>query len=211
MAATGVTCYTCHRGNHIPQQVWFTAPPQDLKSNFIGDLAGQNQPAASVGLASLPYDPFTPYLLQDLPIRVYGPTALPTGNRMSIKQAEHTYALMEHMSSGLGVNCTFCHNTQAFGEWKGSTPQRVTAWYGIRMVRDINNAHIVPLTDTFPPNRKGPTGDVAKVYCATCHQGLNKPLYGAQMAKDYPELQGPVVPSAAPAAAAEPGTAVSGG
>ena len=31
-------------------------------------------------------------------------------------------------------------------------------------------------------------GDVAKVNCATCHQGAWKPLYGAQMAKGHPEL-----------------------
>ncbi len=215
VAATGVTCWTCHRGNHIPQQVWFTAPPQDNGSNFIGDLAGQNQPAESVGLASLPYDPFTPFLLQDLPIRVYGTTALPTGNRSSTKQAEFTYALMEHMSTGLGVNCTYCHNTQSFGSWEGSTPQRVTAWHGIQMSRWLNNEHMVPLTDTFPASRKGPTGDVAKVYCGTCHQGAYKPVYGAQMAKDYPELLAPVAatvaaatPDAAPAstdaAASEP-------
>ena len=29
------------------------------------------------------------------------------------------------------------------------------------------------------------TGDVAKVGCATCHQGLNKPMNGAQMLKDF--------------------------
>jgi photosynthetic reaction center cytochrome c subunit len=190
VAATGVTCYTCHRGNHIPQQIWFQAPPQDNGSNFIGDLAGQNQAAPSVGLASLPYDPFTPYLLNDLPIRVNGPTALPTGNRKSTKQAEFTYALMTHMSTSLGVNCTYCHNTNAFADWTQAPPQRVTAWHGIRMARDINNNHIVPLTDVFPPNRKGPLGDLAKVNCATCHQGAYKPLYGAQMAKDYPELLG---------------------
>lgn len=201
VADTGVTCYTCHRGNHIPQQVWSTAPPQDLKANFIGDLAGQNQPAKSVGLASLPYDPFTPYLLNDLPIRVNGPTALPTGNRQSIKQAEHTYALMEHMSTGLGVNCTYCHNTRAFGEWQGSSPQRVTAWHGIRMAREINTKHIVPLSDVFPANRKGPLGDVLKANCATCHQGAYKPLYGAKMAKDYPELLGAA--GAAPVAATD--------
>lgn len=190
VAGTGVTCYTCHRGQHIPQQVWFTVPPQDLKSNFIGDLAGQNQPARSVGLASLPYDPFTPYLLQDQPIRVNGPTALPTGNRSSTKQAEFTYGLMEHMSSALGVNCTYCHNTRSFADWSGSSPQRVTAWHGIRMARELNNRHLLPLTDTFPAARKGPTGDVAKVNCGTCHQGAYKPLYGAAMAKDYPELLG---------------------
>jgi photosynthetic reaction center cytochrome c subunit len=42
-----------------------------------------------------------------------------------------------------------------------------------------------PLTKAFPANRLGVTGDVAKVGCATCHQGVNKPLYGANMLKDY--------------------------
>jgi photosynthetic reaction center cytochrome c subunit len=204
VAETGVTCYTCHRGNNIPQQVWFTAPAQQNGSNFIGDLAQQNQPSPVVGLASLPYDPFTPYLLNDLPIRVNGETALPTGNRQSIKQAEFTYSLMDHMSTSLGVNCTYCHNTRNFATWDGSSTQRVTAWHGIRMARELNQKHMVPLTDTFPANRKGPTGDVAKVNCSTCHQGAYKPLYGAKMAKDYPELLGPIVPAPAADAASAP-------
>jgi len=33
-------------------------------------------------------------------------------------------------------------------------------------------------------------GDVAKVNCATCHQGVFKPLYGEKMTGKYPELQG---------------------
>jgi photosynthetic reaction center cytochrome c subunit len=199
VAETGVTCYTCHRGNNIPKEVWFTAAPQKNGSNFIGDLAEQNQAAPSVGLASLPYDPFTPFLLNDMPIRVAGGTSLPTGNRQSIKQTEWTYSLMEHMSLSLGVNCTYCHNSRSFGDWSQSSPQRTTAYHGIRMAREINTAHMVPLTATFPTARKGPTGDVAKVSCATCHQGAYKPLYGAKMAKDYPELQ-----SAAPAVAPLP-------
>ena len=96
-----------------------------------------------------------------------------------------------HMSDGLGVNCTFCHNSRNFGDWQNSTPQRVTAWHGIRMVRDLNNAYMEGLTETFPQERLGPTGDVAKVNCATCHQGAYKPLNGAPMVKDYPELAGP--------------------
>ncbi|MDV7400505.1 photosynthetic reaction center cytochrome c subunit family protein, partial [Arthrospira platensis SPKY1] len=74
---TGVTCYTCHRGQPVPSQVWFQAPPQDKRSDFIGNLNAQNQPARSVGLASLPYDPFTSYLLGDTDIRVHGPKPLP--------------------------------------------------------------------------------------------------------------------------------------
>jgi photosynthetic reaction center cytochrome c subunit len=52
----------------------------------------------------------------------------------------------------------------------------------------VNNEYMVPLTEVFPVERKGPGGDVAKVSCATCHQGAYKPLYGFPMLKDYPEL-----------------------
>jgi photosynthetic reaction center cytochrome c subunit len=88
------------------------------------------------------------------------------------------------------VNCTYCHNTRSFAAWDASTPQRATAWYGIRMVRALNDNYLDPLASTFPANRHGPEGDGPKLNCATCHQGAFKPLYGAAMAKDYPELQG---------------------
>jgi photosynthetic reaction center cytochrome c subunit len=32
------------------------------------------------------------------------------------------------------------------------------------------------------------SGDTAKVNCATCHNGIYKPLFGAGMAKDFPDL-----------------------
>jgi photosynthetic reaction center cytochrome c subunit len=190
VAETGVTCYTCHRGNPVPQQVWFTLPDQNKGADFIGDLAGQNTPGKLVNLSSLPTDPLTPYLLDDKPIRVNGTTALPTGNRQSMKQAEWTYGLMTHMSNSLGVNCTYCHNSRSFSSWENSPPQRVTAYYGIRMARDLNNAYMLPLTETFPDNRKGAKADVAKISCATCHQGAYKPLYGYSMLKSHPELAG---------------------
>jgi photosynthetic reaction center cytochrome c subunit len=100
--------------------------------------------------------------------------------------------LMMHMSDALGVNCTYCHNSRSFYSWDQSAPQRTTAWYAIRHVRELNNDWVVPLTDILPASRKGPLGDVYKVYCTTCHQGAYKPLYGAPMAKDYPSLQGPI-------------------
>jgi len=205
---TGVTCYTCHRGNPVPAQVWYAPAGRKYAENSVmGDLAGQNIGALSVGYSSLPNDPFTPYLLQDLPIRVNGNEALKfTGmkaNLSSTKQAEHTYGLMVHMANSLGVNCTFCHNTQAFQSWKDAPPQRTTAYYGIRMARDLNVAYMEPLTATFPANRKGVKGDVAKVNCSTCHQGVNKPLLGAQMAKNHPELLAPYVADGLPAPLAE--------
>ncbi|MCU0762993.1 MAG: photosynthetic reaction center cytochrome PufC [Hydrogenophaga sp.] len=208
VAETGVTCYTCHRGQPVPKEIWFTADSQPQGSNFIGDKAGQNTPAKTVGLASLPYDPFTPYLLGDEPIRVGAPKALPVSGKPgeTIARTEKTYALMTHMSASLGVNCTYCHNTQNFSKWEGGPPQRVTAYHGIRMARDLNLAYMEPLTDTFPTNRKGELGDVAKLNCATCHQGAYKPLFGAPMAKDHPELLAlraavaATAPAAAPAA-----------
>ena len=197
VAETGVTCYTCHRGQPVPAQVWFTSPEQKQARSMVGNKAGQNTPAPAVAYASLPYDPFTPFLLQASDIRQNGTTALQTGNRHSIKQTEHTYGLMMHMSDSLGVNCTYCHNTRAFSSWELSTPQRTTAWYGIRLARDLNNAYMEPLTPVFPPNRLGETGDVAKVNCGTCHQGAYKPLYGANMLKDHPSLSGKAAGAAA--------------
>ena len=210
VADTGVTCYTCHRGKNVPPHVWF-APPEDIHAGgMVGNKAGQNSPQGSVALASLPYDPFTTYLSQANEIRVIGGTALPTGNRQSTKQAEGTYGLMMHMSQALGVNCTYCHNSRSFAEWEGSPPQRGSAWYGIRMTRDLNTQYLEPLTGVFPAYRLGPTGDVPKVNCTTCHQGAFKPMYGAPHLKNHPALAGVrAAVASADAASAAPGATAS--
>jgi len=189
---TGVTCYTCHRGQVVPSQYWTKNPDALEDGRRVGYTAGQNKAAPNVGLTSLPADPFSALLTGESQpeIRVQATSALPGTHEASIKTTEWTYALMVHMSSGLGVNCTYCHNSRSFGVWPASTPARATAWHGIRMVRDLNDNYLTPLGDVFPANRKGPLGDVFKINCATCHQGVNKPLYGAQMAADYPSLIG---------------------
>ncbi len=201
VANTGVTCYTCHRGNPVPKNVWYKPEASKFSTSLLGNRAGQNAPAPSVGLASLPNDPFTPFLEEEQNIRVAATTALPAGDRSSIKQTEWTYGLMMHMSTSLGVNCTYCHNSRAFSAWDQSSPQRGVAWYGIRMVRDINRNYINPLTPLYATvqGRKGPAGDIAKANCATCHQGAFKPLYGKSMLSDYPELAGPAPAKAASA------------
>jgi photosynthetic reaction center cytochrome c subunit len=187
---TGVTCYTCHAGNPVPKNIWFTDPrAAAAPKSFTGyNAGGQNRANPSVGLTSMTADPYSPLLMEKGVIRVAGKTALPTGNTTPIQSAEATYALMIHMSEGLGVNCTFCHNTRAFSSWSTSTPQRVTAWHGIQMVRDLNVTYLNPLKPVYPTDRLGKLGDAPKGFCTTCHQGLNKPLNGAQMMKDYPEL-----------------------
>jgi len=192
VAQTGVTCYTCHRGNPVPQNIWFKndGPPQAL--GMASSRAGQNLASPSVGMTSLPYDPFTTLFAKDAQIRVQSQSVLRVKNPGdSVKLTEKTYGLMVHMSEGLGVNCTFCHNSRNFSSWPESRPQRVTSWHGIKMVSDLNATYLDSLQKVFPANRLGPQGDVAKVNCATCHNGVNKPLYGVSMVKDYPELKLP--------------------
>lgn len=189
---TGVTCYTCHRGQAVPANVWSINPGPKQAGGFAASRNGQNLGGLAVpAYASLPYDPFTTLLASNANIRVVATTALPGGTGSSIQATEKTYALMMHMSDGLGVNCTFCHNSRQFSSWEESRPQRVTAWHGIRMVSEANTTYMDSLASVFPANRKGPQGDVLKVNCATCHNGVNKPLYGFSMAKEYPELSVP--------------------
>lgn len=191
VVGTGVTCYTCHRGNPVPANVWFADPGRAHFNGLVQAYSSMAQANPSVGYSSLPSDVFTPFLQEDNSIRVEAKSDLPGGDYSSIKQTEWTYGLMFHFSSSLGVNCTYCHNSRQFADWSQSTPQRSTAWYGIRMVRDLNNEYLASLHGVFPEPRLGPTGDVAKVNCATCHQGVYKPLYGVSMLKDYPELATP--------------------
>lgn len=185
VANTGVTCYTCHRGNPVPASIWFSEPGGDT-------IAGQNHPSVVTGSTSLPADPYTAFLASNegtKSIRVVGTTALPEGNRASIKQTEYTYGLMMSISEALGVNCVYCHNSRSFMSWDQSSPRRGLAYQGIQMVRNLNMTYLEPLKPVFPANRLGPHGQVPQVACATCHQGAPKPLMGANLVKTFPELQ----------------------
>lgn len=190
VADTGVTCYTCHAGKPVPENIWFTDASEVGASNFAGNRNGQNIAAPSAGYSSLPGDPFTALLTQqDGPsIRVLSTDWAPGSGEASIMDTENTYALMMHMSGALGVNCTYCHNSNNFAGWDTGRTQRVTAWHGINMVQYLNEEYLIPLGPKYPENRLGPLGDAPKAYCSTCHAGLPKPLGGAKMAADYPGL-----------------------
>ncbi len=199
---TGVTCYTCHRGEHVPAYSWTNIPPAPRSGpgSLIGNDFAQNKAVPSIGLTSLPYEPYSALLEGKQAIRVAGAQALPVAtHKVSIQATERTYALMVHFSEALGVNCTYCHNTNSFATW--DMPARVTAWHGIQMTRALNVDYINPLTPAFPKERLGPLGDPAKVFCATCHQGQNKPLGGAAMASKYVGLM--AAPPALPPPVAE--------
>lgn len=206
---TGVTCYTCHRGNAVPANVWAVAQATPDSTTIRGNKRGQNTPDPNVGYASLPSDPFVAYFQGKGDIRVASDQALPSPNHVvSIKDAEKSYGLMMHVSSALGVNCTYCHNSQSFRAWNLSRAQRGTAYYGIRMVRDVNENYITSLRSVFPANRKGPHGDPYKVNCTTCHQGVAKPLGGVSMIAQAPSLKGPPMVTAAPVGGPAAATAV---
>jgi photosynthetic reaction center cytochrome c subunit len=207
--ATGVTCYTCHRGQPVPANIWFDQPPDTHLT--LGNRVNQNQPAASVGYSSLPTNSLRYFLAGDDEVRIQSTVPLTDDtNRASIKQAEWTYGLMMYISGSLGVNCTHCHNTRSMGVWDMSPPQRAQAWHGIRLTRELNKSFLEPLLSTFPANRLGPTGDAPKAGCATCHAGAYRPLLGVSMLKDYQALaeakpQPTKTPDAPPAVTADGG------
>jgi photosynthetic reaction center cytochrome c subunit len=190
VAETGVVCFTCHRGNPVPAFVWYDNNVWPHAGGFSATNDGMGHPNSVNGSTGLSQDPFTPLLEKAGEIRVQATEALPKGTGASIQSTEQTYALMIAISNSLGVNCTFCHSTREFGQWSESTPQRVVAWHGIQMVRELNDKYLDPLKDVLPANRLGPLGDAPKLYCATCHQGASKPLLGVSLAKDWPELGG---------------------
>ena len=163
VANTGVTCYTCHVGKPLPNGLWFYASQNDYLRHYL-DRDGARVITRAVEPSN--------------------------ANRSSVKQTEWTYALMISQSKSLGVNCTYCHNSRAFSSWEEAPPARVTAFHGIQMMRDLNTNFLAPLTPIYPAVRLGPMGDAPKAQCVTCHNGAYKPLYGAQMARDYPAMWG---------------------
>jgi photosynthetic reaction center cytochrome c subunit len=188
VAQTGVTCYTCHRGQPVPANIWFNEPSRE--SGFAATNYGFGHPDKFNGSTAMSTDPFPDLLNASGAIRVQATQALPTSHKSTVQATEKTYSLMMAISNSLGVNCTFCHNSREFGQWSESTPARVVAWHGLQMTQDLNEKYLMALQQEWPANRLGPDGDGPKLYCATCHQGAQKPLLGVSLAKDWPELDG---------------------
>lgn len=198
VGGNGVNCYTCHRGNNVPEYLWFSQGESGYGNKpFAGWRDGQNRPDPAVAYATLPSDPITGYMtssdnpsvrLASMPLD--GPDK---GEPLKgIKTAEYSYGLMMNWSTSLGVNCTYCHNTASFDNWEQSTPARITAHHGLKMVQALNQDYLIPLGPEYPENRLGEElGDAPKAYCKTCHQGANKPLGGADAISAYPSLASP--------------------
>lgn len=189
----GVTCYTCHRGQAVPDNVWFRISP--VNDSVEGWAANQNRVTMQSQYTSLPSDALEKYLLDGEEIAVHDLESRVSGvpgqdGYASIQATERTYSLMNYVSNSLGVNCLFCHNSRAFYSASGQiTPQWATATLGIQMVLDLNNIYLAPLDGILPEHRLGPVyADAPKAACATCHAGYQQPLQGTNVIKDWPEL-----------------------
>lgn len=191
-AEVGVTCYTCHRGEVVPSEIWYKITP--VSPTFAGWSANQNRATALSQSTSLPSDALEHFLLDygiisvhDLDSRVAGSPA--EGELPSIQDAERTYSLMNYIDNSLGVNCVFCHNSRAFYDVGQATPQWATAQLGIAMVQELIESYLLPLEGILPEDRLGPVhGDVPKAACKTCHKGYQQPMQGLNVIADWPEL-----------------------
>ena len=190
-AGGGVNCYTCHRGQNVPNGIWFDITP--VNEAVAGWGAVQNRATAVSGSTSLPSDALQAYLADYNPIAVHDleprVAGTPGFEVASIQDTERTYSLMNYFSNSLAVNCTYCHNTRAFYDYDQVTPQHGTAQLGIAMVQELNLDYLLPLQDVYPEVRLGPVhGDAPKLACMTCHQNARRPLGGMDMISDWPEL-----------------------
>ena len=188
VAPSGVTCYTCHRGQNVPPRTWYDQNPPS-GDQFIGKPRPWHVEAKTIR-QFFPDVPLSKYLKEEhanARIQSSDPLVSRTGRPEVAREqdAEDMYLFMMQVSNSLGVNCTYCHNSRAFRDWSQSTPYRWIAYWGIRMTRDINTNYIQPLASVFPANRKGPLGDPAKAECGTCHIGNNKPLGGYKLLEHY--------------------------
>ncbi|MBK44894.1 MAG: photosynthetic reaction center cytochrome c subunit [Roseovarius sp.] len=188
----GVTCYTCHRGQPVPSDIWFRISP--VNESAEGWSANQNRVTVQSQFTSLPSDALEKYLLDGETIGVHDLESRVAGvpgqdGYPGIQQAERTYSLMNYVSNSLGVNCVFCHNSRAFYDGAQVTPQWATESLGIQMVLALNNDWLVPLEGLLPENRLGPVhADAPKAACKTCHKGYQQPLQGTNVIADWPEL-----------------------
>ncbi|MDJ0995140.1 MAG: photosynthetic reaction center cytochrome PufC [Dinoroseobacter sp.] len=188
-AEVGVNCYTCHRGQNVPSEIWFQIHP--VNESTGGWASVQNRTTSQSQFTSLPSDALYSYLLNyeqiavhDLDSRVDTQPGDPTW-----QDTERTFSLMNYFSNSLGRNCVFCHNSRAFYDPAQHTPQWGTAMLGISMVQELNNDWLVPLKDVYPAERLGPIhADAPKAACKTCHKGYQRPLQGLNVIANWPEL-----------------------
>ena len=198
---TGVTCYTCHRGQPVPAEVWW--PRVMPKARPLIDKSEPWLEGAPTVTRFFPNAGFDEYYLQDNPVAVVSKTALRSNDVSSSVVAARIYEMMMQMSLQIGVNCGYCHASRAFQDWNQSTPMRWVGYYSLRLIRDLNRNYLLPLAQVIPQqrelvhptpvpvipaNERGQQPGNALLTCETCHYRLTNPMNGVNMVKDYPGL-----------------------
>ena len=201
VAPSGVTCFSCHRGQPMPAEVWFPTPYPP--PNGIFEREEQWHEDAQTVRGFFPDAGYSIYALQQTPAHGQSYTALPSNEVPQEIVVKRLYEYMMQMSDGIGVNCGYCHNSRNFADWTESTPARWTGYSGLQMTRDINRNFILAVAATLPQTRDVPgemrpplvplrdTGTRVGnglALCATCHYGHPKPLDGQDVLRDYPAL-----------------------
>ena len=105
----GVNCYTCHRGQNVPSDIWFNVTP--VVEVMEGWGAVQNRATRLSQSTSLPSNALEVYLtdpdsmvnVHDLESRVAGVPGISDGVQ-TIQKTEMTSSLMNYFSNSLGVN-----------------------------------------------------------------------------------------------------------
>lgn len=199
----GVTCYTCHRGQPVPAEVWWPRLSKPERT-FVDHSEHWNEAGDTVS-TFFPTESFAEYYLQDHPIAAQSVTAARTNDVAAQIVVKRIYEMMMQMSLEVGVNCGYCHNSRALEDWSQSTPMRWTGYYALRLIRDLNKNYLLPLAQVIPQQRTlahptampvipsyqtGQQPGNALLTCGTCHYRLPKPMNGANMVKDYPGLVG---------------------
>jgi photosynthetic reaction center cytochrome c subunit len=158
VGGAGVNCYTCHRGEPVPSEIWFNITP--VNDNAAGWSANQNRATSISQSTSLPSDALEKYLAD----YNYFSNSLNVNctfchnSRAFYELEESTPQLLQ---SQLGIGLVQEINLDYLPEIEGILPQE-----------RLGSIH----------------GDVPKVGCKTCHKGYSKPLDGTDMISDWPEL-----------------------
>ena len=203
---SGMTCYTCHRGQPVPAEVWWPRPAAPVRAiHKTGAILGMKPRTPS--RPSSPTTGYAEYYLQDNPVAAQSTTAMRTHDVADVIVPTRIYEMMMQYSLSIGVNCGYCHlNTSVFEDWSQSTPMR---WTGLlRLALDprpqpqlsaaAGPGHPSAAHPGSLDGHAGHSGDHqsgqqpgnALLTCATCHYRLPQPLNGANMVKDYPGLVG---------------------
>jgi len=152
---SGVTCFTCHRGQAVPSDVWSLRRPAPERP-MVARRDDWNEAAETV-YGFFPDAGYAQYYLQDNPVAAEAPDALAGGvGPRETLAVRRVYEMMMQMSVDIGANCTSCHNSRSFKAWDQSTPQRWVGFHALRMMRDLNRNHILPAATLFRSNIGNP-------------------------------------------------------